>query len=156
MITKIVSGGQTGVDQAALDAAMVCKVAYGGWLPDKRMTEDGPLDARYTMDILKGGSYPDRTKKNVEDSDATLIISRGVMSGGTRLTYTIAKARNKPVLHIDVGRMATAEASQKIVEWLTYHKPEVLNVAGPRASSDPAIYQNAHLLLCTVFKSVVP
>ena len=70
MIEKVISGGQTGVDQAALDSAIRCSISYGGWLPRGRMTENGPLSDKYVMMVMVDGSYPERTRKNVEESDA--------------------------------------------------------------------------------------
>lgn len=143
MIKKIISGGQTGVDQAALDAAMSVGVAHGGWLPAGRMTEEGPLPLQYVLQELPGGSYPDRTRENVAAAEATLIISRGKLSGGSALTAKIAASMAKPFLHIDLKILKKTEAVDVIESWLQKCRPGVVNVAGPRASSDPRIYRDA-------------
>ncbi len=146
MVQKIISGGQTGVDQAALDAAMDVGLAYGGWLPAGRRTERGPLPQRYAhMQELPTESYPERTRKNVEAADATLIISRGSLTGGSALTAKIAAEVGKPYLHIDLERLPVAAAC--LEEWLRRHHPEILNIAGPRASSDAKIYGQAYALI---------
>lgn len=104
MIKKIISGGQTGVDQGALDGAIHCSITHGGWIPAGRKTECGPLPEKYNMQEMKSSFYPDRTRQNIIDSDATLIISRGSLSGGTALTYKIAKELGKPLCHVDLQR----------------------------------------------------
>lgn len=147
MVKEIISGGQTGVDQAALDAAMDVGMAYGGWLPAGRRTERGPLPQRYAhMQELPTDSYPERTRKNIETADATLIVSLGELSGGSALTARIAAELEKPCLHIDL-RQSAASAAARIEEWLRRHQPEILNVAGPRASSDSAVYGRAFALI---------
>lgn len=147
MVKKIISGGQTGVDQAALDAAMEVGVAYGGWLPAGRRTERGPLPQCYChMQELPTDSYPERTRKNVETADATLIVSHGGLSGGSALTAKIAGEIDKPYLHIDLEQSAGFAATH-IEQWLCRHQPEILNIAGPRASSDAAIYDQVFALI---------
>ncbi len=150
MIKKIVSGGQTGVDQAALDAAIASNVDYGGWLPAGRRTENGPLSSRYAMQEMTSGTYPDRTRKNVIDSDATLIISHGPLTGGSALTANIAKGKGKAVLHIDLARFSLKEALFITHGWLGENAPAVLNIAGPRASSDDSIYDAAFVFVTEV------
>ncbi|MDJ0622148.1 MAG: putative molybdenum carrier protein [Desulfocapsaceae bacterium] len=147
MIKKIISGGQTGVDQAALDAAITCGIEHGGWLPAGRMTEDGPLPVKYQLQELPGSSYPERTRKNVVVADATLIVSRGKLSGGSALTATIASELDKAWLHIDLAKQAKADAVVNIKSWLQNCEPDVLNVAGPRASSDREIYGDVYQLI---------
>ncbi|HKJ63862.1 MAG TPA: putative molybdenum carrier protein [Desulfopila sp.] len=147
MVRKIISGGQTGVDQAALDAAMEVGVAYGGWLPAGRRTERGPLPQRYYhMQELPTDSYPERTRKNIENADATLIVSRGGLTGGSALTAKIAGEMDKPCLHMDLELSAGCAATH-IEQWLCRHQPEILNIAGPRASSDAAIYDQVLALI---------
>ena len=151
MVKKIISGGQTGVDQAALDAAMALGLAYGGWLPAGRRTENGPLSRRYAhMQVLATDSYPERTRKNIEAADATLIVSRGHLTGGSALTAKIAGEMHKPCLHIDLEQVP--EAAARGEEWLTLHRPEILNIAGPRASSDEEIYDRAYDLILHILR----
>src|SRR5210317_2583040 len=101
MIKKIISGGQTGVDQAALDVAIKLAVAHGGWIPKGRITESGPLPAKYNLKETRSSSYADRTEKNVQDGDGTLILSRGQLSGGSEYTREMAIKHDRPWLHID-------------------------------------------------------
>lgn len=152
MVKKIVSGGQTGVDQAALDAAIVHGMSYGGWLPPGRRTEKGPLSARYKMQVLTTGGYPDRTRKNILDSDGTLVITNGVLAGGSALTAKIAESRGKPLLHIDLAELGHEEIIVLLAEWLRKYQPEILNIAGPRASSDGSIYDAAFKLVSDLLR----
>ena len=143
MIRKIISGGQTGVDQAALDVAIKLAVAHGGWIPKGRLTESGPLPEKYRLKETGSSSYADRTEKNVQDADGTLIISRGQLTGGSEYTREMATRHNRPWLHIDLSQMAAFQAAIAINQWVLQNKVEVLNVAGPRASKDPAVYKDA-------------
>jgi hypothetical protein len=147
MITKIISGGQTGVDRAALDLAIQLGLAHGGWVPKGRLAEDGPLPATYRLRETDTAVYAERTERNVVDSDGTLIISRGALSGGTEYTRQMALKHDRPLLHIDLKRTAAFRAAMQINEWAARHGIRVLNVAGPRASKDPRIYQDTRNLL---------
>jgi hypothetical protein len=140
LINKIVSGGQTGADRAALDAAVELGRSYGGWLPRGRKTEDGPLPLHYEMQEMASRDYRKRTEKNVVDSDGTLIVSHGALTRGSLLTLTIAEKRKRPYLHIDYGQYPPDKAKPVIEQWLRQNSIRILNVAGPRGSGDPAIY----------------
>lgn len=150
-IKKIVSGGQTGADRAALDFAIEYGIAHGGWVPEGRKAEDGPVPIRYSLQELAGGDYADRTAKNVVDSDGTLIISHGELTGGSLLTWTIAKKNGRPLLHVDMVKLIAFDAAIDIHEWINAHEVAVLNVAGARASKDPKIYKTVRNVLETVF-----
>lgn len=152
MVSRIISGGQTGVDQAALDAAIASGVSHGGWLPAGRKTEEGPLSTKYELIEMQTSSYRQRTRKNVMEADATLIISRGQLTGGSALTATIASELHKPWLHIDFNLHGHLAAVNKVKSWLRDYSTDVLNVAGPRASSDKTIYRDAFHLLAEVLK----
>ncbi len=143
---EIVSGGQTGVDRGALDAALAAGVACGGWCPTGRMAEDGAIPDRYPVRELLGG-YEDRTRMNVEDSDGTLIIHFGAMSGGTLFTHRVCDELNKPVLTIDASNSDLAAALAASLEFLDSSGIERLNVAGPRASGDARGYAFARDLV---------
>jgi hypothetical protein len=140
-ITKIVSGGQTGADRAALDFAIEYDMDHGGWMPEGRMAEDGPIPDRYGLIELSGGGYARRTEKNVEDSDGTLIVSRGPLSGGSLLTFEVAQKHGRPCVHVDLETVIVFDAAIDVYEWLRGHEVHVLNVAGPRASKDESIYE---------------
>lgn len=148
---KIVSGGQTGVDRAALDAAMRCGLAHGGWVPRGRLAEDGRLDDQYVVRETPSEEPGMRTEWNIRDSDATLILTAGEMKSGTRLTWEIANTLGKPTLRIDLASTPQDDAVETVVTWLHAIGPQALNVAGPRASEAPAIYAKAHALLLAVF-----
>ena len=147
MIKKIISGGQTGADQAALDAAIRLEIPHGGWIPKGRMTESGPLPDKYKLQEMITTSYPKRTEKNVTDSDGTVIISRGKLTGGSKLTEKLAEKHKRPCLHIDLNKTPTFFAASIINAWIGLHKIEILNVAGPRASKDPEIYQDVRYII---------
>jgi Circularly permutated YpsA SLOG family len=148
MLTRIVSGGQTGVDRAALDVALELGLACGGWCPRSRKAEDGPIDARYPLVETPWDGYPQRTEWNVRDSDATLILTLGEPDRGTLLTQEVAAKRKKPCRVVD---LASADVAA-IRDWLTEHRVSVLNVAGPRESSSPGIHARARELLLQLLK----
>ena len=146
---KIVSGGQTGADRAALDFALAHGLRIGGWLPRGRATEDGPLPERYAgMTETESPDPAVRTERNVRDSDATLILSHGALTGGSLLTLRSAERAGRPVLHLDLERMSEAAAAERLRAWLAEVRPRTLNVAGPRASKDPAIAAATEAVLC--------
>ena len=148
MLEQIVSGGQSGVDRAALDFAMESGIAHGGWCPLGRVAEDGTIGQRYQLRETDSRDYAVRTERNVIDSTATLIIHRGTLTGGTLLTARLAKKWKKPTLKLDVQGMVFPESFQ---DWLVQNEITVLNVAGPRESSQPGIYQEALEILRAVF-----
>jgi hypothetical protein len=137
MIEKIISGGQTGVDRGALDAALGATFPCGGWCPAGRKAEDGVIPARYPLRELGSAAYPHRTLRNVQDSDATLILYRGALSGGTRLTAELCRREQKPVLLIDAAHSSVAQAAGEVAAFAARESVKVLNVAGPRASGWP-------------------
>lgn len=151
MILKIISGGQTGVDRAALDTAIKLGVAYGGWLPRGRKTEDGRLPDHYELQELASAAYRDRTERNIQDADGTLIISPNPLAGGTAVTRQMVEQYQKPWLHIEPGAAGEFESARAVSEWLAEKGIEVLNVAGPRASKAPDIYDYTCRFLESVF-----
>jgi len=151
MVTKIISGGQTGADRAALDVAIQLKISHGGWIPKGRLTENGRLDDKYHLKETGSANYNKRTEQNVIDSHGTLIISHGKLTGGSEYTRDMVLHHGRPCLHIDLNKTESFQAAKQIKSWLAEHKIEVLNVAGPRASKDPSIYQATVDILKTVF-----
>ncbi len=135
---KIVSGGQTGVDRAALDVALELSFPCGGWCPSGRIAEDGPIDGRYPLQETTTVDYPQRTEWNIRDSDGTLILAIGKLTGGTALTRSLARRQGKPCL---VAKLDDPTAIQATLEWLDAENIETLNVAGPRESQNQGIQQ---------------
>jgi hypothetical protein len=150
MIKKIISGGQTGVDQAALDVAIELGIPHGGWIPKGRKTEAGRLPEKYHLKEMPTAEYRKRTEQNVIDSDGTLIISHGELKGGTRFTEKMALKHNKPWMQVDADKWSLEAAVQIIRAWISGNDVKVLNVAGPRASEDPRIYSTARSLIRSV------
>jgi hypothetical protein len=140
MLSKIISGGQTGADRAALDVALTYRIPHGGWVPQGRLAEDGRLADKYKLKEMPTGSYSARTEQNVIDSDGTVIFSHGKPSGGTDYTREMVLRHAKQMLGIDLNLTATHDAASLIVSWIQLRRIKILNVAGPRASEDPAIY----------------
>ena len=148
MTVRIVSGGQTGVDRAALDVALELGMACGGWCPAGRRAEDGPIAPRYPLTETASADYAERTARNVADADATLVITGARLSGGTLLTVEAALRAGQPCLVVDLRQAADPAA---VREWLALTAPATLNVAGPRESALPGIHDQARAFLRAVF-----
>jgi hypothetical protein len=134
-LSKIVSGGQTGVDRAALDAALGANFLCGGWVTWDRMAEDGVIPDRYPLIALPNGNYRQRTRLNVVDSNGTAILCKEILKGGTRLTRNLCALEKKPYLLIRAQEVADpTDAAKAILKFVEDNGIEVLNVAGPRAS----------------------
>ncbi len=134
---RIVSGGQTGADRGALDAALEAGIPCGGWCPEGRLAEDGRIVDRYPLTELPGGGYRERTRQNVIDSDATLIIHFGRVEGGTLLTQRYCEELGKPYLLVEATHTPVADAAERVAGFLAEKAVMTLNVAGPRASKAP-------------------
>ena len=152
MIKKIISGGQTGADRAALDFAIKFNIPHGGWIPKGRLTEDGPLPENYELQEMPTDSYPARTEQNVIDSNGTLLFSRGDPTGGTAYTQKMAQKHKKTLRHIDLYRATSFDAASLILSWIQLRLIRILNVAGPRASEDPDIYEDVFRILEMAYK----
>src|SRR5690348_13557797 len=139
----IISGGQTGADRAALDFAIAHGIPHGGWCPRGRRAEDGVLDTRYQLRETGSKSYRQRTRRNVEDSDATLILNLGELADGSLYTWQCAERADKPVQVVALDSDDLAAVADGVREWLGAHAVSVLNIAGPRESKQPGIYQRA-------------
>lgn len=151
----IVSGGQTGVDRAGLDAASALGLPCGGYVPRGRFAEDGRLPERYPMTECKSKDYAVRTELNVIHSDATLILHHGAMVGGTQLTFELCREHHQPVHTIDLAELSPIRARQEILGFIRREKPKVLNVAGPRESGCPGIYAASLRVLKEALKNTL-
>ena len=149
LVEKIVSGGQTGVDQGALDVALELGIPCGGWCPAGRRAEYGSIPNRYPLQETASHNYNKRTTLNVQDSDATLILNRGELEGGTAYTLEVVRRLNKHYLVID---LESPTACGEIQNWLKQNDVKVLNVAGPRESKCPGIQRRVCQLLAAVFR----
>jgi len=149
IIQKVISGGQTGVDRAALDVALATDLPVGGWCPKGRLAEDGPIPAHYPLQEIDSPAYARRTEQNVIEGDGTLILATHKnLKGGTALTLHLAQKQAKP--HLVVNLLDQPDV-RVIQQWLLKEHIHVLNVAGPRESASPGIYQHARALLEELF-----
>jgi hypothetical protein len=144
MMTKVVSGGQTGVDRAALDVALAHGIPCGGWCPARRKAEDGTITDRYPLTETPSPEYTERTEWNVRDSDGTLVLHEGTPVGGTSQTIEIARRLTKPCL---VMNLKKAPQPAAVLAWAERNHVAVLNIAGPRESRNPGIYARARQFL---------
>ncbi len=140
LLERVISGGQTGADRAALDAGLEAGFAVGGYCPAGRRAEDGPIPRRYPLRELAGG-YPERTRKNVAVADGTVIFFATVIGGGTALTRDCCQELGKPHCLVDSDRVPMGEAVRCVRGFISEHGIAVLNVAGPRASGCPSVYE---------------
>ncbi len=136
------SGGQTGVDRAALDVAMKWGIPYAGWCPAGRWAEDGPIPERYLLKATPLADPAQRTVWNVRDSDGLLILCGSIKSEGTLLAQHTASELNHPIYHLEMG-----EAVRPLVEWIQTLKSGTVNVAGPRESEQSGAYEQAFYLM---------
>ncbi|OEU67966.1 MAG: hypothetical protein BA863_12530 [Desulfovibrio sp. S3730MH75] len=146
---SIISGGQTGVDRGALDAAIHLGIAHGGWCPSGRKAEDGKIPAKYNLKEMTASQYWKRTEQNVLDSDGTLVFPGKVKSKGTALTIRLAKKHDKPVAVIPIDSPATAST---MLAWLKTSQIKVLNIAGPRESGSKGISAVTKIFLINALK----
>lgn len=149
LLEKVISGGQTGVDRAGLDAALEAGIPVGGYCPKGRLAEDGTVPEKYPLVELTKGGYPARTERNVVKSDGTLILNIGTMSGGTRLTLDYARKNNKPCLVIQLDH---EPETGPVIQWAKEHSIRILNIAGPRESKQPGLHDIAVTFLRRLFQ----
>lgn len=153
MIKKIVSGGQTGADQAGLDAAIDYGIGYGGYIPRGRKTERGPLSSKYkSMTELETPDYRVRTLLNVSDSDGTVVFTYGNPNGGSALTLRSSISKGKPTLHVDLNKVSKESGVELVRNWVQEHGINVLNVAGSRKSHAPNIHSAVYSILMGVLE----
>ncbi|WP_051593873.1 putative molybdenum carrier protein [Bordetella hinzii] len=138
---RIVSGGQTGADRAALDFAIEYGYPHGGWAPRGREAEDGPISLIYRLTEMPNGGYRQRTKRNVEDSHGTLIVNIGLLDGGTLATQVFAQKLSRPCFVAQLDKDSLQCIAARSIDWLQARGIATLNVAGPRESKRPGIYR---------------
>jgi hypothetical protein len=151
-VATIISGGQTGADRGALDAAIELGITHGGVCPKGRAAEDGVIPAKYQLKESNSKDAPDRTEANVRSGDGTLICTFGRLTGGSKLTAEFARKYNKPFLHLDLNAEATDYAVKCVREWLADQDIKVLNVAGGRESESAGLQGAVRDLLTRVFR----
>jgi len=157
-LRKIISGGQTGVDRAALDAALALSFPCGGWCPKGRISEDGTIPDQYPLKEMPTAQYPPRTRKNIAESDGTLIVVAKLPASGrgTRLTIKAAHEAKKPVLVVARKRKKVShKIVEKILAWCEQHNIRTLNVAGTRGSKDPLIHEKTQELIYAVLRESI-
>jgi hypothetical protein len=147
IFSKIISGGQTGVNRAALDVAIEFGIPCGGWCPKGRRAEDGPIDRKYPLKETKSQEYQFRSEANVIEADGTLILTIGRPMEGTAYTAQMAFKYRKPHLVVDLKKKFKPKA---VLDWAEAHKVRILNVAGPKESKNPGIYEKARQFLQTI------
>ncbi len=140
MIAKVISGGQTGVDRAALDVARELGIPCGGWCPKGRRAVDGVIPAKYPLTESPTAAYSERTALNVRDADGTLILNKGPLESGTAYTAEVARKLSCACLVIDLGERFDAD---EILGWIEREGIRILNVAGPREEKCRGIYDLA-------------
>jgi len=150
-LEKIISGGQTGVDRAGLDAGLALGFSLGGWCPKGRRAEDGPISLHYPLKETSSGDYRQRTEENVLLGDATLILNRGALQGGTALTLEFTTTHQKPCRVIDLNQKFLFD---DLVQWIEGNNISVLNIAGPRESKEAGIYEQAKNFLTEFLKKI--
>lgn len=160
-LKKIISGGQTGVDQGGLDAALQLGLEHGGWCPAGRRSERGRIPVKYQLSETSERNYVVRTERNVVDSDGTLILYRNQISGGTELTHRLAIKHGRPHLCLDLDQSSATqddfdEVKQQLFDWLSQNSIESLNVAGPRESTSAGIQAQSKLFLIAVLMATRP
>lgn len=155
LVNKIVSGGQTGVDRAALDAAIQNNIPHGGWCPKGRLAENSTtIPEFYNLIETEESDVSVRTKLNIRDSSGTMIILPkwpNEVKDGTILTIDEVKAQNKPYYIVN---LSGENSYNDILLWIKENKISILNIAGPRESSSNGIYNKSLNFLDLLIKFI--
>jgi hypothetical protein len=150
-IKRIISGGQTGADRGGLDAAIELGIPHGGWCPKGRRAEDGPIPPRYRLRETPSSDYPERTEQNVLAAQGTVVFTFGRPEGGSALTIRLAERHEKPVIHVDLKKLAPAEAAGRLRAWIAKHGISILNVAGSRESKAAGMMKLVQSIVTAAF-----
>ena len=150
-IQKIISGGQTGVDRAALDVALELGIPCGGWCPRGRLAVDGRIPSRYPLKETPSADYKERTRMNVLDADGTLILNAGKLGGGTAYTIEEARENDKPFFIVQLDQ---SPEPGPVIDWIVQHDIRILNVAGPRENSQGSIHATASDFLAGMLQGI--
>lgn len=153
---KIISGGQTGVDRAALDVALKHGIDCGGWCPAGRIDEFGPIPNQYPLQELETGGFTERTLRNVKDSDGTVVVYTGKLGGGTGQTVRFCVELKRPHQLINAAQLSAEDGANLIADFVHNNHIAVLNLAGPRQSEWPEGYDYAFSILESFLTDPVP
>lgn len=150
-VATIISGGQSGADRGALDAAIEIGIPHGGTCPKGRVADDGTIPEKYKLNENGSKNHADRTEANIVAADGTMIFTFGRLTGGSKLTSELARKYNKPWLHLDLNAEATDYAVKRVREWLAEHEVKTVNVAGGRETESAGLHGAVKDLLTRVF-----
>jgi hypothetical protein len=142
-LSCVISGGQTGVDRAALDWALEHGLRCGGWCPKGRKAEDGVIPPKYILRETESELHESRTRANVLEASATLILNLGALEGGTQLTVEFCQLARKPHLIVQLDEPPSDRAIEQTRAWLQANVGDTLNIGGPRESKRPGVYRAA-------------
>jgi putative molybdenum carrier protein len=142
MIKKIISGGQVGAGQGALDVAIKYGIPHGGWIQKGRKTQSGILSPKYHLKEMSTASFKNRIEQNVIDSHGSVIITHGPLTGGADYCLKMAQKHGRPCLHIDLNTVSEFTAASRLNAWIKENDIEILNVNGSKASEDSSIYKD--------------
>jgi hypothetical protein len=154
-LAKIISGGQTGTDRGALDAALAWGFPCGGWCPPRRLAEDGQIPERYPLIEIKEGGHSQRTLRNVLESDGTAILYFSQIEGGTEETLLFCIKKHKPYKLIDTEEVSAERAAFLLASFVQHHDIRVLNVAGPRQSQAPHAHAYAYAAINSLLRVIL-
>ena len=147
MIKKIISGGQTEADHAALDVAIKLGIPHGGWIPKGRISEDGPLPDKYKLQEMPTENYSECIKQNVIDSTGTLIISYGRLTGNSDYARKMALRHRRQILGIDLNQTIDSKAASLLNDWIQLYRIEILYVIGPSSTVNPDVGKHTKLIV---------
>jgi len=141
MLKKIISGDQSGVEMAALDAALKLDIPHAGWAYKRKRAEDGVLPEHYNLKTIDVPSYHDRLEKNIIDSDGTAILTHGQLIIGSKIIKDLAKKHNKSCLYVDLTECSLNHAISSIRKWIINNEIETVYFTGSKAVGESSVYE---------------